>query len=236
MKKKFLKGFIIILMCLLLFGTTTAIVTHKESNKIAEVQENILNENEYIENLDSENEAENDYTVQEVAEEKTEEKNEEVVVANENSANIDNKPTTTIKKDAKEKVIVTNNETKQETTISKENPQKTNNNTQVEQPKSKETSTTQNKELEAIKDKLSCKDGKHYMDVGNSGKWFDTEAEAIAYYKSIIKEWGDKLESFDDYKSEEFKKFNEEYDKNCPCRYEVWSCFCGKWTINFYYR
>lgn len=143
--------------------------------------------------------------------------------------------TKTNTKEANNKNVKTTNETKQEKTNTKENTQKTSS-TQVEQPASKETSTTQNKKLEEIKEKLSCKDGKHYMDVGNSGKWFDTESEAIAYYKSIIKEWGDKLESFDDYKSEEYKKFNEEYNKKCPCRYETSSCFCGKWTIDFEYR
>lgn len=88
MKKKFLKGLIIILMCLLLFGTTTAIVTHKERNKIAEIQENILNENEYIENFDNENEVKNDNIVPKVEDETTEE-NKNIEQTNENIVSSD---------------------------------------------------------------------------------------------------------------------------------------------------
>lgn len=68
----------------------------------------------------------------------------------------------------------------------------------------------------------------HKVPVGNSGRWFNTESEAIALYNSIIKEWG--------YKWEHFEIDNETYYKNCPYGYEDWNCpFCGKWTINFYY-
>lgn len=69
----------------------------------------------------------------------------------------------------------------------------------------------------------------HGMNVGNSGKWFNLKQEAVNYYDSIIKTWGDKWENFE--------IDSETYDKNCPYGYEVWTCpFCGKWTINFYYR
>ena len=227
MKKKFLIGFIILLVCLLLFGTSAALVIHSGNKELAKKEDNTnLVESENIENLNNESRAEDD-RVQEV-EERTEEKHEEeVVTTNENRTNIDNKSTTPLKKDTQEKVTTTTNDEKKETTKTKENPQKTNN-TQVEQPASKETNASQNKELEEIKEKLSCTDGKHYMDVGNSGKWFDTEAEAVTYYKSIIKTWGEKWENFE--------IDDETYNKNCPYRYEVWSCFCGKWTINFYYN
>lgn len=69
----------------------------------------------------------------------------------------------------------------------------------------------------------------HGMNVGNSGKWFNSKQEAVNYYDSLIKTWGDKWENFE--------IDSETYDKNCPYGYEVWTCqFCGKWTINFYYR
>ena len=30
---------------------------------------------------------------------------------------------------------------------------------------------------------------------------------------------------------------DDEYYKNCPTGYEIWSCmYCSKWTINLYYR
>ena len=48
------------------------------------------------------------------------------------------------------------------------------------------------------------------MDVGNSGKWFNTEAEAIALYDKIQKEWGIKWENFE--------IDDATYYKNCPYR------------------
>ena len=69
----------------------------------------------------------------------------------------------------------------------------------------------------------------HGMNIGNSGKWFNSKQEAVNYYDSLIKTWGDKWENFE--------VDSDTYDKNCPYGYEVWTCpFCGKWTINFYYR
>lgn len=69
----------------------------------------------------------------------------------------------------------------------------------------------------------------HGMNIGNSGKWFNSKQEAVNYYDSLIKTWGDKWENFE--------IDSDTYDKNCPYGYEVWTClFCGKWTINFYYR
>ena len=69
----------------------------------------------------------------------------------------------------------------------------------------------------------------HGVGTGNSGKWFNSESDAIKYYKSIIKTWGDKWEKFE--------IDDETYNKNCPYGYEDWSCpYCGRWTINFYYN
>lgn len=74
-----------------------------------------------------------------------------------------------------------------------------------------------------------CSGSNHGVGVGNSNKWFNTQQEAINYFDGIQKTWGDKWERFE--------IDSETYDKNCPYGYEVWSCpFCGKWTINFYYR
>lgn len=74
-----------------------------------------------------------------------------------------------------------------------------------------------------------CSGNNHGVETGNSGKWFNSESDAIKYYKSIIKTWGDKWEKF--------KIDDETYNKNCPYGYEDWSCpYCGRWTINFYYN
>lgn len=53
-----------------------------------------------------------------------------------------------------------------------------------------------------------CSGNNHGVETGNSGKWFNSESDAIKYYKSIIKTWGDKWEKF--------KIDDETYNKNCP--------------------
>lgn len=74
-----------------------------------------------------------------------------------------------------------------------------------------------------------CSGNNHGVGTGNSGKWFNSESDAIKYYESIIKTWGDKWEKFE--------IDDETYNKNCPYGYENWSCpYCGRWTINFYYN
>ena len=79
-----------------------------------------------------------------------------------------------------------------------------------------------------IAEKKECKNNNHGMSVGDSGKWFNTKEEAIATYKQESKMWGDK------WKNNEIS--DDEYYRNCPYGYEIWSCmYCGKWTINYYY-
>ena len=96
-----------------------------------------------------------------------------------------------------------------------------------EGPKVIETKPEPIKEPEPVTPK--CDGSNHGIGVGNSNKWFNTQQEAINYFDGLQKTWGDKWERFE--------IDSETYDKNCPYRYEVWTCpFCGKWTINFYYR
>ena len=96
-----------------------------------------------------------------------------------------------------------------------------------EETKAVETKTEPIKETEPVTPK--CSGTNHGVGVGNSNRWFNSKQETIAYYDSLIKTWGDKWESFE--------IDSATYDKNCPYGYEVWTCpFCGKWTINFYYR
>ena len=96
-----------------------------------------------------------------------------------------------------------------------------------EEPKVIETKPEPIKEPEPVTPK--CDGSNHGIVVGNSNKWFNTQQEAINYFDGLQKTWGDKWERFE--------IDSETYDKNCPYRYEVWTCpFCGKWTINFYYR
>lgn len=96
-----------------------------------------------------------------------------------------------------------------------------------EEPKVVETKSEPIKKSEPVTPK--CDGSNHGVGVGNSNKWFNSKQEAINYYDGIQKTWGDKWENFE--------IDSATYDKNCPYGYEVWTCpFCGKWTINFYYR
>ena len=108
--------------------------------------------------------------------------------------------------------------------------------TQQSTPKQDSTTPTDNKSEETKKEEpvVRCTNSNnHGMSVGNTGKWFSSKDEAIAYYKSQVKYWGDWWENTpaDDTEAD------ATYKKNCPSGYEVWSCmYCSKWTINFYYR
>lgn len=97
---------------------------------------------------------------------------------------------------------------------------------------SKETKKAETPKAETQKEETPTRctnNHNHGMDVGNSGQWFLTKNEAIAYYENKINYWGNLWETdqIDD----------ATYYKNCPKGYEIWSCmYCSKWTINFYYR
>ena len=92
------------------------------------------------------------------------------------------------------------------------------------------TTVEPKQEIKVVETPTRCtNNNNHGMNIGNSGKWFNSKQEAVNYYDSLIKTWGDKWENFE--------IDSDTYDKNCPYGYEVWTCpFCGKWTINFYYR
>ena len=77
--------------------------------------------------------------------------------------------------------------------------------------------------------KTECVGNNHKISAGNTGKWFETKAQADSYYNTEIEKWGKKWESGEIDKTK--------YLKECPSGYEVWTCpQCQKWTINFYYR
>lgn len=74
-----------------------------------------------------------------------------------------------------------------------------------------------------------CSDSKHGVGVGNSNKWFNSYNEAVSYYDNLILDYSNKIHNG--------QITFEEYNKQCPCGYEIWSCqYCGKWTLNYYKR
>lgn len=63
--------------------------------------------------------------------------------------------------------------------------------------------------------------------TSNTGKWFDTQAECVEYYDSVVAMWEDKLNN-------NIISY-EEFGKKCPMGYEVFRCTCGKRTVNLSY-
>lgn len=125
----------------------------------------------------------------------------------------------TIIKSAEQKAQVTTNTSKEDdTSVNKE--EITGN---VEQ-----NNSYTEKEVMVV-EKTECVGNNHKIESGNTGKWFNNKVEADDYYNTEIEKWG-KL-----WENDEITK--EEYLKNCPFGYEVWTCpQCQKWTLNFYYR
>lgn len=119
-------------------------------------------------------------------------------------------------------------EKKQEESNSQSAPLKTDETSKVETPKVETPPAEINQEIKRCTDADN-----HGIEVGNTGKWFSTKDEAIAYYKSEIKKWSDEWEAANPDDAEA----NKRYYENCPTGYNVFSCmYCSKWTINFYYR
>lgn len=94
----------------------------------------------------------------------------------------------------------------------------------------KSTEVTKQPKVEPEKPKVTeSKECKHYPEVGNSGKWYNSKQDAINEYKTIIKEYGDK------WKNDEMS--DDEFKAKSPCGYDTWDCmYCGKYTINYHYR
>ena len=72
-----------------------------------------------------------------------------------------------------------------------------------------------------------CSGTKHFLEVGNTGKWFNSKAEAVNYFDTTYSYWAKKWENLE--------IDDATFYKNCPTRYEVFQCICGKWTMNFFY-
>lgn len=113
------------------------------------------------------------------------------------------------------------------TTINTSNEEIKNNATTPEEKQEEMSNQTTNDNtnqdviVDIVQDTSKCTHGKE--------NYFNTREEAIAQYKNKVKEYSEKV------KNNEITY--EEYIKVCPYGYEDWSCpYCGKWTINMYYR
>lgn len=227
---------ILILVILMILGSLYFISYSDESqaslkyeNEVNTISENILNEIEtenedFNEIQNSDIEETSNIEIQETVEEKQE------VIETKQETQVQEKENTKVP--VQTQSSPSNNNTqktepvKQSTTTvetSTQPPVQT-----TPEPTNNENSKVEEKQPEPVVERCT-NNNNHGMDVGNSGRWFNSKSEAIAYYDSQTKLWGDKWENFE--------IDDDTYYKNCPSGYEVWTCmFCGKWTINFYYR
>lgn len=234
MKNK--KLIILVLIALIVVLVIAALKVNQ--NKISE--SNVASNNEIINEIQSINEIQNvaENTLDTINHEQEnivlESKKEDI---HEVEKIIQNTPlekeTTSVAKNENQKKEVQKTQVKQEN-VSKGKTQDKKATTNIESSKEQTKSISQNsnnyteKEVK-VAPKTECIGNNHKMSTGNTGKWFETKAQADSYYNTEIDKWGKKWESG------EIKK--PEYLEKCPLGYEIWSCpQCGKWTINFYYR
>ena len=226
-------------------------ITDGESNTNSMQDNSITTTNEIL-NTDMENNIqENILEDERVEENKTNditEQKDEASSTNNNTTEQKKQESTTqssVKKQESQIIQTQNNKTQsaqsQQTTQTQDNKQNQET-TQVkpqeeQQTTQKPTSQEQTSKEETKQEETTSKpavekctnNNNHGMSVGNSGKWFNSKAEAVAEYDAEIKKWGDK------WINDEIS--TDEYNKNCPYGHEVWTCpYCNLWTLNYYYN
>lgn len=225
MKKKVIIISILIIL-LVIIGVTSYCIS---KNKISNIQ---VNEDPILANDLSSVETDNDENAENLIveeEQKLDESNIETE-EQETETSIQTQTTQPIKSSSKatSKVETQKAETKSEvvketSTTKEETP------TKVDIPST--TTAVEPKQETKVEEKPTrcTNNSNHSMEVGNSGKWFSSKSEAIAYYNSQVSYYSNlwETEQIDD----------ATYYSRCPSGYEVWDCiYCSKWTINFYYR
>lgn len=177
--------------------------------------------------------------VEETKEESSNATTKQITTQNENnSVKVNTQNKETVKQSASTGNTNANTNTQTETQVQqkeqKQEPTQTktqneNNNQAKESAKPVETTTEEKQNVVDNKPVTCTNNNNHFIEVGNSNRWFSTQKEAIAYYDGLVHELSEKWEN------EEID--SKTYHKTCPYGYEVWSCgLCGKWTINLYYR
>lgn len=137
----------------------------------------------------------------------------------------------------KETKAVETKTTTKSTKAQEETPKTTQSNSQTQTqttPVTQETKQTETQVTQQTTPKqeepkqIQCSGNNHLIGTGNTGRWFNTRQEAINYYNSTYANWSKKWENFE---------INDDtFQKNCPNRYEIYQCICGKWTIDFFYE
>ena len=222
MKKKIIIISILSIL-LVIIGVTSYCVSINKISNIKVSEDSILaNDLASVEVDKDEENTENLIVEEEQNLDESNTKSEEQIVETETSiqtqVNLSPKATSKVEKQKTE----TKSEVVKETVATKEETP-----TKVDIPS---TVSESKQETKVVEPPTRCtNNNNHSMDVGNSGKWFSSKSEAIAYYNSQVSYYSNlwETEQIDD----------ATYYSKCPSGYEVWDCiYCSKWTINFYYR
>ena len=238
MKKRILLIITILIIVILVSIGVIYFISHKNSNfskvehksSISSIPENILDNTETINNETNNivsNEAENNIVA-------------DNTVVEENSSTPEEKKVEQTTKEVTQTTTSTkssnpsNNNTKTKETVKESKSTSTTTQTQKQTQSTPSQNSQQSKEETKTEPKVErcTNNNNHSMSVGNSSKWFNSKSEAIAFYNDRVTYWGNWWEH-----CEASEENNKKYYENCPSGYEVWDCaYCGKWTINFYYR
>ena len=195
-------------------GVNVQTVTQEQKN----VQENVEQNN--IESITLKNQENKDIETKNKAVENKKEDEE-----TESKTNVKKNSIKKKKKKSKNKAKTKKKETVTKTTTT----EKSSNEVKEKQEKNKQQENNYTETKVELAPKKECVGNKHLIDSGNTGKWFNTKEEADSFYNSEIEKWGEQWENGE--------IETEEYLKNCPSGYEIWTCpQCQKWTLNFYYR
>lgn len=238
MKKRILLIITILIIVILVSIGVIYFISHKNSNfskvehksSISSIPENILDNTEAINNETNNivsNEAENNIVADNTVVEENSSTPEEKKVE---QATTEVTQTTTSTKSSNP----SNNNSKTKETVKESKSTSTTTQTQKQTQSTPSQNSQQSKEETKTEPKVErcTNNNNHSMSVGNSSKWFNSKSEAIAFYNDRVTYWGNWWEH-----CEASEENNKKYYENCPSGYEVWDCaYCGKWTINFYYR
>lgn len=219
---------LVVIIILLISNFSFYGVVNDEGEKVTNIQEIMQSENVIVEDNAAIETQEN--AVEEKVEEKIEIQPTKVEEKQENKTEeikaipVKKENTITEKKENKNTSVNIEKQVEEQKTKQEEK--------QIEKSKDEITKVETTPETSTQEEKTTvipkCTETNHMMEAGNSGKWFDTKQQAVAFYEKEIKEWEDKWlkDEIDD----------NTYYKNCPDGYEYWSCpLCQKWTINLYY-
>lgn len=236
MKRRILLIIIILILLILGIAGSLYFISYKNDSKAKSEDENFMPENTINTIEDDTNTVGNEVESNPVEENTNEEITE---TSNTNTEVTETAQTTTQQTSTKTNSSSSNNNssTQKKETVTQSTSQSTST-TPTSTPTTTETTSQSSSSQSSSKTEETKTESKverctnnnnHGMDIGNSGKWFNSKSEAVEYYNSQVSYWGNQWEAdtIDD----------ATYYKNCPTGYEVWSCmYCSKWTINFYYR